>query len=143
MTWGLLPTALGCGCGCTPRSDTPLPAQTNAPHTLHTHPDTHAQAGALTLSGGIIPKGPQPLGKHLGWGQGYVAREGKEGRAAAGLTVKLCLAHADDNDGHGELGSLGDSMGGRGRLDPIGTRLKGRRNQGQGQERVGRKEMGE
>ena len=66
--------------------------------------------------GGVTPKGLKPLGKHVGgwWG----------------LTVELCLAHADDDDGHGEFGSLGGNVGddteGGGRWAQPRGQLKGR-----------------
>ena len=74
--------------------DTPLPVQTNSPSYPACSPTV-----VHTLLGGVSPKGLKPQGKHLGGG---------------GLTIELCLAHADDDDGHGEFGSLGDSMVGAG-----------------------------
>lgn len=106
MTQSLLPTALGCGHGVHTLTHPSLCKQRH-PHALHAHPDshTHTQVKALALGKGGS-QGPEASGETFeGW-------ESEEGRAAAGLTVKLRLAHADDDDGHGEFGSLGDSMGG-------------------------------
>lgn len=60
------------------------------------------------------------------WGSVEKAWEGD-----AGLTIELGLTHADDDDGHGEFGGLGEDRGG------AKTHVRDRQGQEGGSNKVG------